>query len=40
VKIGRHAPPVQRRRPAAIRNRPRARPMRFGSGSRFSLRRD
>ena len=40
VKIGRHAPPVQRRRPAAIRNRPRARPMRSGSGSRFSLRRD
>jgi len=40
VKIGRHAPPVQRRRAAAIRNRPRARPMRFGSGSRFSLRRD
>jgi hypothetical protein len=40
VKIGRHAPPVQRRRPAPIRSRPRARPTRFGSGSRFSLRRD
>jgi hypothetical protein len=40
VKIGRHEPPVQRRGPAAIRNRPRVRPMRSGSGSRFSLRRD
>lgn len=40
VKIGRHAAPVQRRRHQAIRNRPRSRPTRFGSGSRFSLRRD
>lgn len=40
VKIGRHAPPAQRRQPPAIRNRPRSRPMRSGSGSRFSLRRD
>jgi hypothetical protein len=40
VKIGRHDPPVQRRRHQLIRNRPKSRPTRFGSGSRFSLRRD
>lgn len=40
VREGRHVPPVQRRQPAAIRSRPRARRMRSGSRSRFSLRRD
>ena len=40
VKAGHHAPPVQRRQPSPIRNRPRARPMRSGSGSPLSLRRD
>lgn len=40
VKLGHHAPPVQRRKPQPIRSRPRARPMRSGSGSRLSLRRD
>ena len=40
VKTGIHAPPVQRRQPSPIRNRPRASPMRSGSGSPLSLRRD
>ena len=40
VKAGIHAPPVQRRQPLPIRNRPRARPMRSGSRSPLSLRRD
>lgn len=40
VRAGRHAPPVQRRQPPSIRSRPRSRPMRSGSRSRFSLRRD
>ena len=40
VKAGHHAPPVQRRQPQPIRNRPRARPMRSGSRSPLSLRRD
>ena len=40
VKLGRHSPTVQRRRPQPIRSRPRARPTRSGSGSRLSLRRD
>jgi hypothetical protein len=40
VKAGHHAPPVQRRQPSPIRNRPRARPMRSGSRSPLSLRRD
>ena len=34
------AMPVQRRRPQAIRSRPRARPLRSGSRLRSSLRRD
>jgi hypothetical protein len=40
ARIGRHVPPVQRRHSQAIRSRPRSRPMRSGSGSRLSLRRD
>jgi hypothetical protein len=40
ASAGRRAAPVQRRRHHAIRSRPRSRPTRFGSGSRFSLRRD
>ena len=35
-----HVTPVQRRRIGVIRNRPRARQMRSGSGSQLSLRRD
>jgi hypothetical protein len=35
-----HAAPVRRHRITAIRSRPRARPMRSGSGSPLSLRRD
>jgi hypothetical protein len=40
VAFGPHAAPVQRRRLTAIRSRPRARPMRSGSESPLSLRRD
>jgi len=40
VKAGIHAAPVHRRQPSPIRNRPRARPMRSGSRSPLSLRRD
>ena len=40
IKVGAHAPRVQRRRFGLIRSRPRARPTRSGSGSPLSLRRD
>ena len=40
VQPGRYPARLQRRVPRLIRNRPRARPMRSGSGSRFSLHRD
>jgi hypothetical protein len=39
AKSGIHGP-LERRRPAISRSRPRVRPSRFGSESRFSLRRD
>ena len=40
AKAGTHTRPVQRRRMSLIRNRPRARPMRSGSGSPLSLHKD
>jgi len=40
VQAGRYPAKLQRRVGRAIRSRPRARPRRSGSGSRFSLHRD
>ena len=40
AKAGTHAPAIQRRRMRLIRNRPRARPTRSGSGSPLSLHKD